>query len=174
MPRTPSGRSTAPEPMELERTALPGLGVSYTFATDAGQRVGVVAHLSGRRDVISYDPDDQERVLHTAVLNETEARTVAQLLGLPIFVDQVTELSRGLDGVEAVRIPIVAGSPYCGRRLADTRARTRTGASVVAVIRDGNAIPSPAPDFEFRSGDAVVAVGDDAATAALREVLIDG
>jgi K+/H+ antiporter YhaU regulatory subunit KhtT len=44
----------------------------------------------------------------------------------------------------------------------------------VAVVRDGRAIPSPTPDFEFRSGDAVVAVGDDAATAALREVLING
>ncbi|MFC7530976.1 cation:proton antiporter regulatory subunit [Actinoplanes sp. GCM10030250] len=160
--------------MELERTALPGMGVSYTFATAEGQRVGVVAHLSGRRDLISYDSEDRERVLHTAVLTDTEARTVAQLLGLPVFVDQVAELAGGLDGVEAVRIPITAGSPYWGRSIADTRARSRTGASIVAVIRDGTAIPSPTPDFEFRSGDAVVAVGDDAATGALREVLING
>ena len=160
--------------MELERTALPGLGVSYTFATAEGQRIGVVAHISGRRDVISYDPEDPERVLHTVALDETEARTVGQLLDSPVFVDQVTELARGLNGVEAVRIPIVAGSPYCGRRLADTRARTRTGASIVAVVRDGRAIPSPTPDFEFRAGDGVVAVGDDAATAALRELLING
>lgn len=160
--------------MELERTALPGLGMSYAFATAEGQHLGVVAHLSGRRDLISYDPEEPERVLHMAVLNENEARTVAQILGVPVVVDQVTELARGLDGVEAVRIPILPGSPYCGRRLADTRARTRTGASVVAVIRDGSAIPSPEPDFEFRSGDGVVAVGDDTATAALREVLIHG
>lgn len=68
--------------------------------------------------MISYDPDDPERVLHTVALDETEARTIGHLLDLPVFVDQVTELARGLDGVEAVRIPIVAGSPHCGRRLA--------------------------------------------------------
>ena len=113
-------------------------------------------------------------MLHTVVLNETEARTVAQLLDLPVVVDRMTELGRGLDAVEAVRVPIAAGSPYCGRRLADTRARTRTGASIVAVVRDGRAIPSPTPDFEFRSGDGVVAVGDDAATTALRDLLING
>jgi TrkA domain protein len=135
--------------MELERTALPGLGMSYAFATAEGQRLGVVAHLSGRRDLISYDPEEPERVLHTAVLNENEARTVAQILGVPVVVDQMTELARGLDGVEAVRIPTLPGSPYCGRRLADTRARTRTGASVVAVIRDGSAIPSPNPILNF-------------------------
>ena len=160
--------------MELERTALPGLGVSYAFTAAEGQHVGVVAHLSGRRDLISYEAEDHERVLHTVVLNEREARTVAHLLDLPVFVDQVTELARGLDGVEAVRIPIGAGSPYCGRRLADSRARTRTGASIVAVVRDGRAIPSPTPDFEFRAGDGVVAVGDGAATDALRELLING
>jgi TrkA domain protein len=159
--------------MELDRTALLGTGVAYSLATAKGQRIGVVAHLSGRRDLISYDPEDHERVLHTVVLSETEARTVAHLLDLPVYVDQVRELARGLDGVQAVRIPIAAGSPYCGRRLADTRARTRTGASIVAVVRDGQAIPSPTPDFVFRSGDGVVAVGDDAAMAALRELLIN-
>jgi TrkA domain protein len=160
--------------MELERTALPRVGVSYAFATAKGQRVGVVAHVNGRRDLISYDPEEGERVLHTTVLTDTEARTVAQLLGTPVYVDQVADLARGLDGVEAVRIPVPAGSPYCGRRLADTRARTRTGASVVAVIREGSAIPSPAPEFQFRPGDDVVAVGDGAATAALRDLLING
>jgi TrkA domain protein len=160
--------------MELERTALPGVGVSYTLSTDEGRRIGVVAHLRGQRDLISYDAEDRERVLHTVRLSETEARTVAHLLDLPVFVDQVTELARGLNGVDAVRIPIVAGSPYCGRRLGETRARTRTGASIVAVVRDGRAIPSPTPDFAFRMGDGVVAVGDDAATTALRDVLING
>jgi TrkA domain protein len=160
--------------MELERTALPGTGLAYSLATAEGRRIGVVAHLSGRRDLISYDPEDHERVLYTVALNDVEARTVAQLLDLPVFIDQVTELARGLDGVQAVRIPVTAGSPYCGRRLADTRARTRTGASVVAVVRDGQVIPSPTPDFEFRTGDEVVAVGDAGATAALRDLLING
>jgi TrkA domain protein len=159
--------------MELQRTALPGTGVAYSLATAEGQHVGVVAHLSGRRDLISYDPQDPERVLHTVALTGSEARTVAHLLDLPVFVDQVTDLARGLDGVQAVRIPIPAGSPYCGRSLGDTRARTRTGASIVAVVRDGRAIPAPRPDFEFRQGDGVVAVGDDAATAALREILLN-
>jgi TrkA domain protein len=160
--------------MELERTALPGVGVTYTFVTAEGRRVGVVAHPSGRRELISYDTQDRDRVLHSLALEESEARTVAELLDLPVTVDEVADLARGLDGVKAVRIPIPAGSPYCGRRLADTRARTRTGASVVAVIRDGRAIPSPTPDFAFQLGDAVVAVGDEAATTALRDLLING
>jgi hypothetical protein len=47
-------------------------------------------------------------------------------------------------------------------------------ARTVAHLLDGRAIPSPPPDFEFPSGDGVVAVDDEAATAALRELLING
>jgi TrkA domain protein len=158
--------------MELERTVLPGVGVSYSFATAAGNRFGVITHRSGRRELISYDPGDRERVRHSLVLDEAESRTVAELLGRPIVVDQVAELARELDGVGAIRIPIAAGSPYCGRRLADTRALT--AASVVAVVRDGRAIPSPPPDFQLRAGDGVVAVGAEEATGALRDLLING
>ena len=47
--------------MELERTALPGTGVAYSLATAEGRRIGVVAHLNGRRDLISYNPEDHDR-----------------------------------------------------------------------------------------------------------------
>jgi TrkA domain protein len=50
-------------------------------------------------------------------------------------------------------------SPFDGRPLGDTQARTRTGASIVAVLRGGMTHPSPGPDFVLRSGDLVVTVG---------------
>lgn len=41
---------------ELNEVDLPGVGVRYEFVTEQGQRVGVVAHRSGRRDVYVADP----------------------------------------------------------------------------------------------------------------------
>jgi TrkA domain protein len=37
--------------------------------------------------------------------------------------------------------------------------RTRTGASVVAVVRDSTVHASPRPDYRFEPGDLVVVVG---------------
>jgi TrkA domain protein len=160
--------------MDLKRTALVGIGASYAFTTAAGQRAAVIVHVDGRREIVLFDPDDHERVLHTMVLDGAESRTVADLLGLPLVMDRVMELPRGLDGVEAVRIPIPAGSPYAGRRLGDTRARTRTGASIIAVVRDGKVISSPDPEFAFQHGDSVVVVGDGPAVAAVGDLLSNG
>jgi TrkA domain protein len=48
-------------------------------------------------------------------------------------------------------------SPDAG--LGDTQARTRTGASIVAVIRGGVAAVSPGPAFVLIAGDLLVTVG---------------
>jgi TrkA domain protein len=49
--------------------------------------------------------------------------------------------------------------------------RTETGASIVAVLRRAEAIPSPAPDFRLAGGDTLIVIGTregvDAAAAIL-------
>lgn len=71
----------------LRRVPLPGVGSAYVLGTADGQRVGVVAHASGRRDVVVYDPEDPDRAHRVMTLDAPEARTVAELLGLPVPVD---------------------------------------------------------------------------------------
>jgi len=160
--------------MDLERTVLMGVGVSYAFTTRAGDRAAVIIQLNRQRYIVIYDRDDRERVLYTLPLDAEESRTVAELLDLPVVMDELTDLPPALDGVRAVRIPIPAGSPYDGRKLGDTRARARTGASIVAVVRDGRVNPSPTADLVLHHGDSVVVVGDDSAIDAVRELLVDG
>jgi TrkA domain protein len=65
-------------------------------------------------------------------------------------------------------------SPYAGRRLGDAQIRSRTGASVVAVARQGEVIPSPTPAFVFHAGDKVIVVGTDDAVAAVADLLERG
>lgn len=161
--------------MNLERTVLLTVGASYGFTTATGQRAAVITHVNGERHLIGYDPEDPERVLYTLVLDPGEARTVAELLGQPLVTDRVADLvPPTLTGVTAVCIPLPAGSPYAGRRLGDTNARSRTGASIVAVVRAGRTIGSLDPEFVLEHGDVVVAVADDAGVAAVRELLLRG
>ncbi|NIM02851.1 potassium transporter TrkA, partial [bacterium] len=43
--------------------------------------------------------------------------------------------------------------------LSDPQIRKETGASVIAVIRNENAIPNPGANFVLESGDTIVLVG---------------
>ncbi len=50
-------------------------------------------------------------------------------------------------------------SPLNGRTIGDLGIRSRTGASVVGVVRQGTLSPNPGPDFSFTPGDLVAVIG---------------
>ncbi len=87
------------------------------------------------------------------------------------FSHELSHLQEAAAGIAVDWLPIDAASPYVGRPLGDTRLRTRTGVSIVAVIRDGKVVPSPAPAFEFTDGDVLVAVGTSEGLSAAGEIL---
>ena len=45
---------------DVNETPLPGLGVRYDFVTSAGNRIGVVHHRTGRRDLLVYERGDPD------------------------------------------------------------------------------------------------------------------
>ena len=155
--------------MTIERTALPGVGICHTATTTAGQRLGIISHVNGRRKIVLYDPDDPDRAACTVALEPHEAQHIADLLNATITIDHITHLEQRITGITAARIRIPLGSAYDGRPLAD--AHTATGATVVAVIRDEQLIAAPDPGFVLRHNDVVVAVGDNHGVAALTDTL---
>jgi TrkA domain protein len=143
----------------VEQTALPGIGVRHDLVTGAGRRVGVVTHRNGRRDLALYDPDDPDACIASIPLTDDEAAALADILGASLMLGQLAGLREQAAGLLTEQISIPAGSPYVGRVLGDTNARTRTSASIVAVLRDREVIASPGPSFRFEAGDVVVVVG---------------
>ncbi|WP_439648638.1 cation:proton antiporter regulatory subunit [Herbidospora yilanensis] len=133
-----------------------------------------MSHRSGRRDLIIYDRDDPDRACESVQLTDEEADALVELLGAPRIVQRLNALHREVEGLVSVQIPVTPSSPYEGRTLGDARIRTRTGASVVAVVRGGQVHASPTPDFVFRAGDVVVVVGDAENTGAVADILADG
>ncbi|WP_433501255.1 cation:proton antiporter regulatory subunit [Sphaerimonospora sp. CA-214678] len=160
--------------MDLTRTGLPGIGLQHVLTTERGRQVGVISHHTGRRDLVIYDKEDPDTCVVTVMLTADEANALAELLGTGRIVERLSELHRQVEGLMTEKIPIAAGSPYDGRALGAGRVRTRTGASIVAVVRQGQVIASPRPDFVFASGDVVVVVGTGEGTAAVADIFANG
>lgn len=155
---------------EVTETQLPGVGVRHEFSTVAGERVAVLSHRTGRREIALYDradPDSCTTVLH---LNPDDTRTLADLLGGGPLSESAAGVQR-LAGVAIDWVPIKAGSGHAGSTIGDARLRTRTGSSVVAVIRGDETIPAPGPDTVLAADDLVVAVGTPEGLRQLRDLL---
>jgi CPA2 family monovalent cation:H+ antiporter-2 len=73
---------------------------------------------------------------------------------------------------EAVhKLTLTADSPAIGASVVTLDIRAKTGASVVAVTRDGDTIRNVGPETEFRIGDTLTVLGECAQVAALKDLL---
>ncbi len=145
--------------MDLEETLLPGVGVRYELQTRSGQVLGIVVQREGGAEIAVYDRRDPDRARGMFRLEPEEVDAVAEVLGAPRLTQRFADLSREVPGLESARITVGEGSPFAGRTLGDTRARTLTGCSIVAIVRGADVVPSPAPGDPLRAGDVLVAIG---------------
>lgn len=150
---------------------LPGVGVRYDLTTTDGDHLGVVARRNGNFELVVYDRRDPDRVRHSMRLDEEAAEALAQILGAPRITQRLADLSREIPGLESARIEVLPGSPYVGRPLGHTEARTRTGASIVAVVNGERILTSPGPEHLLELGDVLVAIGTADGLAELAEIL---
>ncbi len=141
---------------EVRETKLPGVGIRYDFTTADGTTVAVLAHRTGRAQLLVYDRDDPDECRAVLNLDRDDARMLGELLGAMHLSEGLAAMQR-LEGlaIDWLRIP----SSFAGRTLRDIAVRTVTGVSIVAVVRGDATIAAPPPEFAFETGDAAVAVG---------------
>lgn len=144
---------------EIHEVKLPGVGVRYEFETSEGKRIGVISHRTGLREIYVPRPDDPDEFTRTLGLSPDDARTLAELLGATRVAEQLTELQQRIEGLVIDWLPVREDSPYAGRTIGDAQIRSRTGVSVVAIVRGEDAVPAPGPEQQLSSGDYLVVVG---------------
>jgi TrkA domain protein len=157
--------------MEIQQTTLPGVGLRQELTTSGGRQLGVVSYRTGRRDLLLYDPDDPDACQEVIRLTPEEADALADLLGANRLTGPLAELQQQLEGLAISWLTIHDRSPYARGTIADTQARSRTGVSIVAVLREQTAFPAPTPDFGFQPGDTAVVVGTPDGVRALAGLL---
>jgi TrkA domain protein len=156
--------------MQIEETTLPGVGLRHDFTTRAGRQLGVVTHRTGRRDLLIYDREDPDTCQEVVQLTDEEADALAELLGGSRVVEHLAHLQQ-VEGLAIDWLPVRQGSAHDGGTIADTQARTRTGVSIVAILRDDSAIPAPTPEVWLQAGDTLVVVGTAQGVKALTRLL---
>lgn len=145
--------------MEVIETLLPGVGIRYELEIRSGQRLGIVVQRQGAVELAVYDQRDPDKARGVFYLDQDEVEAVADILGAPRMTQRFADLSREVPGLRSGRLAVRSGSPYDGRPLGDTRARTLTGCSIVAVVRDADVVTSPDPQEVLRGGDVLVVIG---------------
>lgn len=157
--------------MDVTEVLLPGVGLRYEFTNHEGERMAIVAERTGDFELVAYaggDPDEGRPVVR---LNSEEADAVAEILGAPRIAERFADLTKEVPRLLSGQIEVRSASPYAGQPLGRTRARTRTGASIVALVRGEEVIASPKPDEVLQAGDVLVVIGTREGIAGVDEII---
>jgi TrkA domain protein len=145
--------------VSIREQDLPGIGRRYEIVAGRGQRVVLVIHHSGRRDLYVMERHREEPTC-AVELTDDQARRIGAILGGAFFKPAVVEEIEDIIGEFVVDwITLPEDSPAATHSIADLQIRRRSGMSVVAIVRGKRTITAPHPDEVLQAGDRLVVVG---------------
>ncbi|HEU4883926.1 MAG TPA: cation:proton antiporter regulatory subunit [Longimicrobium sp.] len=145
--------------MNVQEHDLPGVGKKFACTTNEGDRLTLIIHNTGHRELYFFERGE-DFPTQALRLEDAEARKLGALMGGAYFQPAVAESMEMVLGQLSVDwLPVPSGSSVADKTLADTRMREQTGASIIAIIRGGEAHPNPQPDEMIRAGDTLMVIG---------------
>lgn len=156
---------------EVRETELPGVGTRFDFTSSSGEPVSVLVYRSGRREILVYDRNDPDQCRTALRLSAEDTITLVEVLGASRVIASLAAAQQELAGLAIDWLTISPSSQWAGKTLVDAAIHTRTGVSIVAIMRGDEAIDAPRADTELMPGDRVVAIGTANGVAQLEREL---
>ncbi|SFS48793.1 cation:proton antiporter regulatory subunit [Halostagnicola kamekurae] len=147
--------------MTIYESDLPGVGKKYEVELEGGERLVIVTHNTGKREVyLKPDADaDSDKLFE---LPDRMARKVGTILEgayfQPVQTNRVETMLADETFIEWYGVP--ADSDLAGQAIADAKVRERTGVSIIAIQRGSEVITPPTPETVLEAEDTVVVVGE--------------
>lgn len=159
--------------IEVRETRLPGVGSKFSFETAVGDRVTAIVHIDGLREVCHRPGRGGDN--YTFPLTDEESRQLGTILvGASYRPELVQDLEVALRDVVIEWIPVPASSPIVGLTVATCRIRSTTGATIIAILREGGTIAMPHPDEVIRGDDTMVVIGRPDSFGTIRRMVEAG
>lgn len=154
--------------MKIKAGDLPGIGKRYSFATAEGDNLVLIIHQSGFRELYHFAEPDGDEPDWTLKLTDEEARQIGTLLVgadyQPVSDDRMELLLKSIR-IEWVAVP--ADSELANKKIIDSRIRSKTGATIIAIQRGKDMIGSPDINEVILPGDVLMVVGNRQQTKSL-------
>ncbi|RMD46395.1 MAG: potassium transporter TrkA [Aquificota bacterium] len=147
--------------MEFRESDLPGIGRKFSIITSSQDKITVIVHVTGKRELFVFEPDDYDEPTCDVVMTEEEANQLGSvLMGAYFRPEQEKEKELLLENLAIEWIKVPENSSLSGKSIKESQIRPKTGVTVIAVMKPHQeTIVNPTPDVKINPGDTVVIVG---------------
>ena len=160
----------------IREAALPGVGRKFQIETANGDRLVIVIHDDGTRELYHFTRKNPDRVASVVTLEDAEARQIAGIIGGLTYVPKALPSAEiVLDDLLLEWYTLPPGSQCIGKTIRDLGVRTATGASIVSIIEpDRVKRLNPEADTVLNEGATLILAGDRPTITNLKRLLQTG
>ncbi len=162
--------------MTIYESDLPGIGRKFQIMARSGDKLVIVVHDDGRRELYHFYHNDPDESISMVALDDYEARQAAGIIGGLTYRPKALEsLQLALDDLVIDWCKVELDFDCVNKTIGELRVRKTTGASILAIVEpDHSKKINPGPDQILRQGATLVIAGERAQVRALRHLIARG
>lgn len=155
----------------VKESDLIGIGKKFQMDTESGERIVVVIHDDGRRELYRYDQKHHQSYC-LATLSDDESRQLAGIVGGLAYKPKALEtIEVALNDLVIEWYKVEEGANAGGKSIGELGLRQNVGVAVIAAIAGGETLINPGPDFVITAGITLVAAGTRENITRLKHIL---
>ena len=160
--------------MDIRESELPGIGYKFEITTKNKEKLVIVIHDDGRREIYHFNPDDHDEVVSTVTFDDAEARQMAAILGGMAYKPKAMEtIDFAFDDLIIEWYQVEPGAPAVNKTIGELDIRNRYGVTVIAIKKKSTQKSvNPGPDTVIEPGDTLVITGERGQLKKLNETLL--
>ena len=159
----------------IKEIDLPGIGRKFQVNARSGDKLVIVVHDDGRREIHHFDNDDPEESVSMVTLDDTEARRVSGIIGGMAYMPKALEsVDVAFDDMVFEWYKVESGSKAIGKTIGELHIRQKTGAMIIAVLKKDQRIVNPGPEQKIPEGATLVVIGDRKQVKKCKELILHG
>ena len=147
--------------MKIRESELPGIGQKFEIITRNDEKLVIVIHDDGRRELYHFD-NEHEDVISSITLNDQESRQMASIIGGMVYKPQALEtIEMSLGDLVIEWFKVEPGAKATNQTIGSIDIRSNYNVTVIAHSKKGKKqLNNPGPDSIIETGDTLVISGE--------------
>ncbi|MEC1537355.1 cation:proton antiporter regulatory subunit [Bacillus sonorensis] len=148
--------------MNIKENDLPGIGKKFEIETRNHEKMTIVVHDDGRREIYRFDDDDPDEILSNISLDDSEARQIAAIIGGMVYKPQTLEsIEMAFNDLIIEWFKVEKGAKAVGKTLGEMDVRQNYSVTVIAIIKKNQEkFLNPGADSVLEENDTLVLSGE--------------